>query len=417
MDTIIEPFRIKSVEPIRLTTRPERARLLAEARHNLFNLRSEDVIIDLPTDSGTSAMSAAQWGALMRGDESYAGSSSYHRFEEAVRRVMPFEHVIPTHQGRAAERILFEIAGGEGQVVPSNTHFDTTRADVEASGAEAVDLVIEEGHAPQSRHPFKGNIDTERLRALLEKESERVPLVMLTLTNNSGGGQPVSLENVRAAKAICGMYGLPLFIDACRFAENAFLIKRREEGQHDRPVEEIARAIFSEADGATMSAKRDGPANIGGWLAMNDDAWGEEARNLLILTGGFPPTAAWRGAIWRPSRRGSRRSCARTTCATASNPLPTWAGRCGRGACPSWSRRAATPSTWTRGRSSRTSRRFSTRGRRWRARSTLKGAFAAARSARSCSVAGPTAPKRPRAWSWCAWRSRAASTPRATSTT
>jgi tryptophanase len=288
MDTIIEPFRIKAVEPIRLTTRPERARLLEEAHYNLFNLRSEDVIIDFLTDSGTSAMSAAQWGALMRGDESYAGSPSYHRFEEAVRTVMPFEHVIPTHQGRAAERILFEIVGGEGKVVPSNTHFDTTRANVEASGAEAVDLVIEEGRDPQSRHPFKGNIDVERLDALLDEKSDRVPLVMLTLTNNSGGGQPVSLANVRAAKATCERHGVPLFIDACRFAENAFFIKRREEGQSDRSVTAIARDVFSTADGATMSAKKDGLANIGGWLAMNDDAWAEQARNLLILTEGFP---------------------------------------------------------------------------------------------------------------------------------
>ena len=288
MDTIIEPFRIKSVEPIRLTTRTERARFLEEAHYNLFNLHSEDVIIDFLTDSGTSAMSAAQWSALMHGDESYAGSPSYHRFEEAVRQVMPFQHIIPTHQGRAAERILFEITSGEGQIVPSNTHFDTTRANVEASGAEAVDLVIEEGLDPQSRHPFKGNMDVARLEALLDEKAERVPLVMLTLTNNSGGGQPVSLQNVRRTKAVCESHGVPLFIDACRFAENAYFIKQREEGQSEHRVQDIARDLFASADGATMSAKKDGLANIGGWLAMNDDAWAEQARNLLILTEGFP---------------------------------------------------------------------------------------------------------------------------------
>ena len=288
MDTIIEPFRIKAVEPIRLTTRPERARFLKDAHYNLFNLQAEEVIIDFLTDSGTSAMSAEQWGALMRGDESYAGSPSYRRFEEAVRHVMPFEHIIPTHQGRAAERILFEIAGGPGQIVPSNTHFDTTRANVESSGAEAVDLVIPEGHDPQSRHPFKGNIDLERLDALLTEEGDRIPLVMLTLTNNSGGGQPVSLANVRETKTICDTHGVPLFIDACRFAENAYFIKQREEGESDRSVEAIARDLFASADGATMSAKKDGLANIGGWLAMNDETWAEEARNLLILTEGFP---------------------------------------------------------------------------------------------------------------------------------
>ncbi|MDQ7041472.1 MAG: tryptophanase, partial [Rhodothermus sp.] len=224
MRTIIEPFRIKVVEPLRLTTREERQRLIREAHYNLFNLHADDVLIDLLTDSGTSAMSSTQWAAIMRGDESYAGSPSYYRFEEAVRALMPFRHIIPTHQGRAAEKILFTIVGGPGRIIPSNTHFDTTRANIEATGAEAIDLVIPEGRDPESRHPFKGNIDLDRLEALLRTHRDRVPLVMLTLTNNAGGGQPVSMENIRATHEICQRYEVPLFFDACRFAENAYFI-------------------------------------------------------------------------------------------------------------------------------------------------------------------------------------------------
>jgi len=284
MDTIIEPFRIKSVEPIRMTTRAERERLLREAHYNLFNLHADDVIIDLLTDSGTSAMSAAQWAGVMQGDESYAGSSSYFRFEEAVKDLMPFEHVVPTHQGRAAERILMGIAADAGAVIPSNTHFDTTRANIEATGAEAVDLVIEEGLDPDLQHPFKGNLDLDRLDTLLTEKGDRVPLVMLTVTNNSGGGQPVSMENLRGAKALCDEHGVPLILDACRFAENAYFIKQREEGYGDRSVKAIVREMFSHADGMTMSAKKDALVNIGGWLALNDDTWAREARNELILT-------------------------------------------------------------------------------------------------------------------------------------
>lgn len=288
MKTIIEPFRIKSVEPIRMTSREEREGMIAAADFNLFGLRSNDVLIDLLTDSGTSAMSAAQWAALMNGDESYAGSPSFFRFEKAVQDLMPFKHVIPTHQGRAAEKILFSIVGGDGIIIPSNTHFDTTRANIEYTGARAVDLVIEEGLHPEVEHPFKGNIDVERLDALLREERGNVPLVMLTITNNSGGGQPVSLENMRATRAVCDRHGVPLFIDACRFAENAWFIKTRETGQSEKSIRTIVREMFALAGGMTMSAKKDALANIGGWLALNNDDWAATARTQLILTEGFP---------------------------------------------------------------------------------------------------------------------------------
>ena len=286
--TIIEPFRIHSVEPMRMTTAEERREHLAAVDYNLFQLRAEHVLIDLLTDSGTGAMSRDQWAAIQRGDESYAGSPSYFVFRDAVRRLFDFEHIIPVHQGRAAERILFSVLGGPGKVVPNNTHFDTTRANIEATGAEAVDLVIAEGRDPRSDHPFKGNMDLDALEELLLARADDVPCVMVTITNNSGGGQPVSLANLRGVRALCDRFGKPLFLDACRFAENAWFIREREEGQGERDVVDIVRDVTGLADGVTMSAKKDPLGNIGGWLALADDDLALQCRNLVILTEGFP---------------------------------------------------------------------------------------------------------------------------------
>jgi tryptophanase len=287
--TIIEPFRIKSVEPVRLTTIEHRQAALEAAGYNLFNLHADDVLIDLLTDSGTGAMSAEQWAGIQRGDESYAGSPSWYRFLEAVQELFAFRHVIPTHQGRAAEKILFSVVAGPGKVVPNNTHFDTTRANVEFTGAEAMDLPIPEGRHPATIHPFKGNMDTDALDALIrERGRDAIPVVFVTVTNNSGGGQPVSMANLRAVREVCDRYDLPLFLDGCRFAENAWFIRTREAGYEETPIPDIVREMASLADGMTMSAKKDGLANMGGWLAMNNDDWAEQARNLLILTEGFP---------------------------------------------------------------------------------------------------------------------------------
>jgi len=286
--TVIEPFRIHSVEPLRMTTAAYRREKVREAAYNLFQVHAEDVIIDLLTDSGTGAMSRDQWAAIQRGDESYAGSPSFFVFRDAVQELFPYRHVIPTHQGRAAERILFQAIGGAGKVIPSNTHFDTTRANIEYTGAEAIDLVIEEGHDPAALHPFKGNMDIEKLDALLSQRGSDIPCVMMTITNNSGGGQPVSLENLRAVSETAHRHGKPLFLDACRFAENAWFIREREPGQADREVPDIIRDMAALADGMTMSAKKDPMGNIGGWLAVDDDELAQQCRTLLILTEGFP---------------------------------------------------------------------------------------------------------------------------------
>lgn len=287
--TIYEPFRIKSVEPIRGTTRTEREGMLREAHYNLFLLKADDVLIDLLTDSGTGAMSTHQWAGIMEGDESYAGSRSFQNFKSSIQDIFGFKHVMPTHQGRAAERILFQTMCKAGDNVPNNTHFDTTRANVEFTGAEALDLQIPEGKIPENRYPFKGNMDVAALESLIERVGrERIPLVMLTVTNNSGGGQPVSMENTRAVSTICRKHGIPFYIDACRFAENAYFIKLREAGYADKTPKEIAQEMFSLADGCTMSAKKDGMANIGGFLCTNDDRLAQRESDLLILTEGYP---------------------------------------------------------------------------------------------------------------------------------
>jgi tryptophanase len=289
MKTIIEPFKIKSIEPIHFTTTEQRRQMLKDAYYNLFLVKSEDVIIDLLTDSGTSAMSSNQWAGIMRGDESYAGSPSFFRFRDVIEDITGMPNVIPTHQGRAAEKILFSILGGKGKYFVSNTLFDTTRANIEFSGAEGVDLLCKEGKLPSVPAPFKGNMDVEALKNfIVAKGARNIPLVIITVTNNSGGGQPVSMQNIREVRAVCVEHGIPMFIDACRFAENAYFIKIREEGYADKSVKEIAQELFSYSDGCTMSAKKDAFANIGGFLAMRDGALAQECRNLLVITEGFP---------------------------------------------------------------------------------------------------------------------------------
>jgi tryptophanase len=289
MKTIIEPFRIKSVEPIYLNSREERKTILEEAYYNPFFIHAKNVVIDLLTDSGTSAMSSDQWGGLMRGDESYAGSESFFRFEKVIRDLTGMPHVIPTHQGRASEKILFSILGGAGKYVVSNTLFDTTRANIEFTGAEGIDLLCEEAKYPGTPAPFKGNMNVKAFQQFIqEKGPENISMCIITITNNSSGGQPVSMQNITEVKKICVEYKIPLFIDACRFAENCYFIKLREEGFADKTVPEIARELFSYADGCTMSAKKDAFANIGGFLAVHDEDLARECRNLLVITEGFP---------------------------------------------------------------------------------------------------------------------------------
>ncbi|MBS1137646.1 MAG: tryptophanase [Proteobacteria bacterium] len=286
--TLIEPFRIKSIEPIRMTTRAERERLLEAARLNVFKLRAEDVLIDWLTDSGTGAMSSRQWGAIMEGDESYAGARSFYRLEAVVQGITGMKHFVPTHQGRAAEKVLFTAACKKGELVPNNSHFDTTRANLEYLGIEALDLVIAEGLQPARVHPFKGNIDLDRVEAVLKAEGGRIPFGMITVTNNTGGGQPVSMANIRAYARLLKEHGKPLVMDVCRFAENAMFIKLREPGYENTPIREIAQEMFSFADGCTMSAKKDGMVNIGGFIALRDDAWIDAVRNGLIMAEGYP---------------------------------------------------------------------------------------------------------------------------------
>lgn len=289
MQTIIEPFKIKSVEPIHFTTKDQRVNILRDAFYNPFLIKARDVIIDLLTDSGTSAMSSEQWAGIMRGDESYAGSDSFFRFEETVSSITHMKYIIPTHQGRASEKILFSITGGKGKYFISNTLFDTTRANIEFAGAEGIDLLCEEGNQPSHIAPFKGNIDLIALeKTIQEKGAENIPLVIITVTNNSGGGQPVSMANIKAASLICKKFSIPFFIDPCRFAENCYFIKQREKGFENKTIFEIAQELFSYADGCTMSAKKDAFANIGGFLAMNDEVLAMKCRNLLIITEGFP---------------------------------------------------------------------------------------------------------------------------------
>ncbi|MEZ5096271.1 MAG: tryptophanase [Nocardioides sp.] len=380
--TIFEPFRIHSVEPLRMTTPEHRRAVVREAGYNLFQVHANDVLIDLLTDSGTGAMSRDQWAALQHGDESYAGSPSYFVFRDAVRELWPFAHVIPTHQGRAAEKILFSVVGGPGAVIPNNTHFDTTRANVEYTGAEAVDLPTPEAREVASDYAFKGNMDLAALEALLAQRADDVPLVMVTITNNSGGGQPVSLTNLRGVREICDRYAKPLFLDACRFAENAWFVREKEPGQQGRDVADIVRDFAALADGMTMSAKKDPLGNIGGWLAMHDDDLARRCRDLLVLTEGFPTYGGLAGRDLEAVAQGISEAVhhdylryrIRSTGYLGESSWPP-ASRCSR-------RSAGTPSTSTPGRCCRTSRRSPTPVRRSPWRSTRPAGCARARSAR-----------------------------------
>jgi len=388
MKTIIEPFRIKSVEPIRITTAEQRHRHLVEASYNLFRIAARHVMIDLLTDSGTGAMSSEQWAGIMRGDESYAGADSYHRFLGTVRRITGFDNVLPTHQGRASERILFQVLLGSppagcGRIVPNNAHFDTTRANIEHCGAEAVDLLTDLGRCPTEEGPFKGNLDVTALERLLTERADDVPLVVLTVTCNTNGGQPVSLENLRAVRDLCDRFGKPLYLDAARFAENAWFIKQREPGQGARSPRDIVLDMFSLADGAMISAKKDGLVNIGGVLLVRDPATFAEAGDLLILTEGFVTYGVSPAATWKRWRSDSPRCWTRITCGTASARWRTSARSSSPEAFRPCVRRAGMPCTSTPPRSARTSRRRSSPARRSPRPCTNTAACARARSDRS----------------------------------
>ena len=380
--TLIEPFRIKSVEPIRMTSREERVRLLEEARLNVFKLRAEDVLIDWLTDSGTGAMSSRQWGAIMEGDESYAGARSFYRLEAVIRKITGMKYFVPTHQGRAAEKVLFTATCKKGDLVPNNCHFDTTRANLEYIGVEAVDLVIPEGLQPSLIHPFKGNIDLARVAALLKSDAQRIPFGMITVTNNTGGGQPVSMANIRAYAGLLKQYGKPFILDVCRFAENAMFIKMREPGYENASIAEIAAEMFSYADGATMSAKKDGMVNMGGFIVLRDDTWMDDVRNALIMTEGYPTYGGWPDATWRRWRLGLKRDWTRITCATVCVPPNTSAKNWRRRASASSSRPADMPSISTPAPSCRTCPSRIIRPGRYATRCTSKAASAASRSAR-----------------------------------
>jgi tyrosine phenol-lyase len=307
MEFPFEPFKIKVVEPLRRTSREDRERLIGEAGYNVFKLPAESILVDLLTDSGTSAMSDNQWAGLMMGDESYAGSRNFYNFQETAKDIFGFNHFIPTHQGRMAENILFSAILEPGNLVPNNTHFDTTRANVQHKGGRPVDLLIPEGYDPGNLHPFKGNMDIGKLERLIEEHGpQEIPLVMLTITNNSAGGQPVSMKNIEETRAVCDRYGIPLFFDACRFAENCYFIKEREPGYGDWSIQDIARKLFSFGEGCTMSAKKDGLVNIGGFLAMNNSDWAMRATNLLIMIEGFPTYGGLAGRDLEAMSRGFR---------------------------------------------------------------------------------------------------------------
>ncbi len=418
--TIIEPFRIHTVQAIDLPDLAAREAAILRAGNNLFGLHANDVIIDLLTDSGTGAMSSEQWAGMMRGDETYAGSRSFFRFEETVQQITGFDHVIPTHQGRAAEKILFSVAVSSGDVVPNNTHFDTTRANVEYQGAEALDIVIPGGTDPATILPFKGNMDIDRLRATIEEVgTDRIPLVMITVTNNSGGGQPVSMANLRDARAVCDEYQVPLFLDACRFAENAWFIKMREDGFYDKTPREIAREMFSYADGATMSAKKDGLGNIGGFLALNNPEWAQHSRNLLILTEGFPTYGGLPATTSRLWRLASTKSSMRTISDTESDLPSISPNQCWREGCQSFNHRADTLSTSMPPLCSPIFHHTNTRHNRSPSSCTAQGVSVVSKSEPSCSAVQilRAAPMSPQQWSWSGSPYLAGHTPRATSTT